>query len=235
MKTAAVLATLALSLLFGGAGAASSAEPAGLTGQVLETLTAGDYTYLRLQTAAGELWAAVPASAVSKGAEVTIADPMTMHDFESRTLKRRFDRIVFGTLEGAAGRAPAAPATPVATRAAPPEPAATQVVKEMVKAEGPEARTVAEVVAGSAALDGKAVVVRGQVVKVNSGIMGKNFVHLRDGSGSAADGSNDLLVLTLDQARVGDIVSASGTVRANVSFGSGYAYAVLVEGAALRK
>lgn len=235
MKTATALAALVISLFVGGAGAAPSPEPTRLSGQVLETQTAGDYTYLRLKTAAGETWAAVPASKVSIGTTVTIGDPMTMHDFESRTLKRRFDRIVFGTIEGPAGlvAAPAmaapAPAVAPVPNAAPPTPAT------VAKAEGPDAKTVAEVATHTAALAGKTVVVRGTVVKFNGGIMGKNFVHLRDGTGSEADGSNDLLVLTLDQARVGDVVSATGTVRANVSFGSGYSYAVLVEGAALRK
>jgi hypothetical protein len=77
--------------------------------------------------------------------------------------------------------------------------------------------------------------VRGQVVKVNTGIMGKNWLHLRDGSGSAADGSNDILVTTKDIAALGDVVSAKGTVRTEVNLGSGYNYAVLIEDAALRK
>ena len=98
-----------------------------------------------------------------------------------------------------------------------------------------DAKTVAEVVGGKAALKGKPVLVRAQVVKVTTGVMGKNWVHLQDGSGSAADGSNDILVTTLDKAVVGDIVNAKGTVRTDVNLGSGYAYAVLIEDAALRK
>jgi hypothetical protein len=73
------------------------------------------------------------------------------------------------------------------------------------------------------------------VVKVNIGIMGKNWLHLRDGSGSAADGSNDILVTTRDTAALGDIVSIKGTVRTDVNLGSGYTYAVLIEDAAVHK
>ena len=76
---------------------------------------------------------------------------------------------------------------------------------------------------------------RGQVVKVNLGIMGKNWVHLQDGSGSAAAGTHDILVTTKDTAAVGDIVNAKGTVRTDVTVGPGYAYAVLIEDAAVRK
>ena len=93
------------------------------------------------------------------------------------------------------------------------------------KATGPDARTVAEVVTGKAGLKDKSVLVRAQVVKVNTGIMGKNWLHLRDGSGSAADGSNDILVTTRDIAALGDVVSVKGTVRTDVNLGSGYTYA----------
>ena len=94
---------------------------------------------------------------------------------------------------------------------------------------------MAEVIGGKAALKGKTVLVRGQVVKVSLGILGKNWLHLQDGSGSPSEGTNDILVTTKDNAAVGDIVSARGTVRTDVTVGAGYAYAVLVEDAAVRK
>ena len=114
-----------------------------------------------------------------------------------------------------------------------PAPAAKPI--KVDKASGPDARTVAEVVTGKAGLKDKSVLVRAQVVKVNTGIMGKNWLHLRDGSGSAADGSNDILVTTRDIAALGDVVSVKGTVRTDVNLGSGYTYAVLIEDAAVRK
>ena len=73
------------------------------------------------------------------------------------------------------------------------------------------------------------------VVKFNGGIMGKNWVHLRDGSGSAADNSNDILVTSMDEAKVGDVVIAKGIVKTDVNLGAGYAYKVLVEDVAFQK
>jgi hypothetical protein len=108
-------------------------------------------------------------------------------------------------------------------------------VAKVPKAEGAEGRTVAEVIGGKARLKDKTIAVRGQVVKVSLGILGKNWVHLQDGTGSAADGSNDLIVTTQDKPAVGDVVHARGTVRTDVNVGSGYSYAVLIEGATLRK
>ena len=81
----------------------------------------------------------------------------------------------------------------------------------------------------------KPVVIRAKVVKFNGGIMGKNWIHLRDGSGSAADNSNDILVTSKDEAKVGDVVIAKGIVKTDVDLGSGYAYKVLVEDVSFRK
>lgn len=102
------------------------------------------------------------------------------------------------------------------------------------KAVGANARTVAEIVAKRLELKDQPVLVRGKVVKFNPQIMGKNWVHLRDGSGSAADGSNDILVTTQAATKVGDIVTVSGTVRTDQDFGSGYSYQVLIEEATLK-
>ena len=210
--------------------AAPPPQAGALKGEVLEVQNVEGYTYLRLKTAEGETWAAVPTANVKKGAQVTLVNPALMQNFESKTLKKTFDKIVFAQLAGP-GAMPGAPqgaAHPVPATAA--EPAV-----KVAKATGTGAKTVAEVVTGKAALKDKAVVVRGQVVKVNAGIMGKNWIHLRDGTGAAADGTNDILVTTKDAAAVGEVVTAKGTVRTDVTVGPGYVYAVLVEDAALRK
>ena len=97
------------------------------------------------------------------------------------------------------------------------------------KASGANARTVAEINTQSAALKDKPVVVAGKVVKFNPDIMGKNWVHLRDGTGTEADKTNDILVTTKAEVKAGDIVTFSGTVRTDKDFGSGYIYKVMVE------
>jgi hypothetical protein len=224
----AALAVLLFATAFGAAAAVT--PPAGdLKGEVLEIRNVDSYTYLRLKTAGGEIWAAVPTTNVKPGGQVTVGNTMVMENFESKTLKKKFDKIVFGQLVDpaaapAAGHAGAPPAPPPAVKAI-----------KVAKATGSDARTVAEVVTGKAGLKGKSVLVRGQVVKVSNGIMGKNWLHLRDGTGSAADGSNDILVTTKDTAALGDVVSVKGAVRTDVDLGSGYVYAVLIEDAAVRK
>jgi hypothetical protein len=227
MKTVAVLSSLILAASCLRAQTLPPQPPPSIKGEVLETQSVDSYTYLRLKTGDGEVWA-VPSTTVKKGAQVTIGNAMTMRDFESKTLKKRFDAIVFGQIvePNATAMAPHGASIAAAART----PAA-----KVPRATGPDARTVAEVVAGKAALNTRTVLVRAQVVKVNLGIMGKNWLHLQDGSGSAADGTNDILVTTQDRAAVGDVVNARGKVRTDVNLGAGYAYAVLIEDATVRK
>lgn len=233
MRLAPALAAFLLAAAGFTAQAMPSQSPSGplLKGEVLEVRDVESYTYLRLKTKDGETWAAVPTTAVKKGAQVTIGNTMVMENFESKALKRKFDRIVFGAIADPNAKPAAAPAAP--PHGASPAPSAP--VAKVAKATGPDAKTVAEVVKGKSSLKDKPVLVRAQVVKVTSGILGKNWLHVQDGSGSAADGSNDLIVTTKDTVAVGDVVSAKGTVRTDVNVGSGYAYAVLIEDAAVRK
>jgi hypothetical protein len=70
-----------------------------LEGKVLEVLDVSSYTYLRLATTTeGELWAAIPKTEVKVGESVSLTGATHMDGFESPTLKRRFDRIVFADL-----------------------------------------------------------------------------------------------------------------------------------------
>jgi hypothetical protein len=206
--------------------AAVSAATTSVSGEVLEVKDVEIYTYLRLKTKDGETWAAVSKAAVAKGAKVTIENVTVMNNFESKTLKKTFPTILFGNL-GGTGKvmtgAYAGPAT--ATDSAP---------VNVPKASGANARTVAEIMTKTAELKDKAVKVRGKVVKYNSGIMGKNWIHLRDGSGTASTNTDDVLVTTITPAKVGDIVTVTGVVRTDKDFGSGYSYKVLIEDATLQ-
>lgn len=96
-----------------------------------------------------------------------------------------------------------------------------------------ETLTVEQVYAQKDKLAGKQVEVKGKVVKVNNGIMGRNFLHITDGTGK--EGTNDLTVTSDGTAEVGDKVSISGEVVVNRDFGSGYSYPLLLEKAQISK
>ena len=201
-----------------------------VSGTIVEQIAAAPYVYLRLETANGEAWAAVSEAKLSNGSPVTVYNAVLMERFESKTLKRTFDQIYFGSLEApdaastmdGAGAAPASVGTP---------PAADAKVGKIDKAIGANARTIAELWSQKDALAGKSVSIRGQVVKYNPGVMGKNWIHLQDGSGDAAEGTHDLTVTTMDETSVGATITITGTVRTNKDFGAGYSYVLIVEDA----
>jgi hypothetical protein len=197
-----------------------------VSGVVLEVKDVDAYTYIRLKTKAGETWAAVGRAPVQVGATVSIGDALVMENFESKALKKTFPSIVFGSMAGSSK--PAMDPHPAG------EPAADAAPIRVDKAKGGNAHTVAEIIANGVALKDKVVQVRGKIVKFNPAIMGKNWIHLRDGSGSASDNSNDILVTTQANAKLGDVVTVSGVVRADKDFGGGYAYKVLIEEATIQ-
>jgi len=213
----------------------------GGTGKVLETMNSGGYTYVKADIGGTEVWAAAPQFSVKPGDVVAIPEGAPMPNYYSKTLDRTFDRIYFVpsiAIQGGAGRIPTTAldahgggATPlehggsVAAR-----PTAVQI-SGIKRADG--GKTVEELFQDKAGLAGKDVVVRGKVVKFSSAIMGKNWLHVQDGSG--APGTNDLVVTTDVAVSVGDTVLVKGKMTTDKDFGVGYKYDVILEDAAVTK
>jgi hypothetical protein len=93
--------------------------------------------------------------------------------------------------------------------------------------------TVQELYQQKDQLAGKTVQLSGKVVKVNNGIMRRNFVHIVDGSGK--EGTDKVIITSKNTAAVGDHVNVSGVVTLNREFGMGYSYPLLVEQASISK
>ena len=262
-KVLGIVVTLALTVAGQAANATLQTEPSkpssaekpmedtsSLSGKVVETMDAGGYTYVLLEKNGNKTWVAVPKIKLTVGQEIAFQPGMEMANFPSKSLNRTFEKIFFSggllkpqatnkneneeaaknahggkSLEELKGKE--APSIPTIA------PVADNVKVE--KATGPNAYTVAELYAKKDALDKQKVVIKGKVIKVSSGIMGKTWVHLRDGSGSAELKTNNLVVTTQDVPAVGDVVTASGTMYKDKDFGAGYLYALIMEEASLLK
>lgn len=227
-----LLLTVAAVLAF-----APLASAGDLTGTVVETMDAGGYTYLLIKTPAGKKkWAAVTKTTVKKGQTATVTNSMDMKNFESPSLKRKFDVIAFGMLGD--GSAPAADAKAGMMSAGAPAHGGRTEVKgpiKVAKAAGPDARTVAEIYARKKELKGKEVTLSGKIVKYNAGILDRNWAHLRDGSGKAEDGSDDITVLLKDDAALGQVITVRGKVMLDKDLGGMYKFPVAIEDAVLVK
>jgi hypothetical protein len=213
----------------GDAGDETSSAGLTLTGKVSETLEGGGYTYIRLTTDSGETWVAVPKAPVEIGSEITVSIQMTMTDFESPSLDRKFDSLVFATMGSGSGAVSPHGMSGMGMGHGGGKPEVDLGAISVEKAAGANAKTVAEIWAQRAELKDSSVVVRGKVVKFLPTIMGRNGVHLRDGSGSEGTGDNDLTVTTDATVTVGDVVVATGIVSVDKELGAGYAYPVILE------
>jgi hypothetical protein len=230
------------------AAAAAATVIQSFSGEVLETMNAGGYTYVLLGTETEQIWAASNEFEVAVGDRVTVPIESPMADFRSETLDRSFDLIYFASRivpEGAAlgggtgsphGGAMGGGMASGHTPAMAGHTTAGDAGIEAGSIKTPEGGlTVGTIWADRAALSGKTVVVSGRVVKYNGGIMGTNWLHIQDGSGSAADGTNDLTVTTATPVAVGDIVTVTGALTLDKDFGSGYRYATIIMDAEVTK
>jgi hypothetical protein len=166
-----------------------------------------------------------------------------MDHFQSASLKRTFDVIYFGNLASDSvaqndGLPPGHPSVAGAASAAHVHdgPASTDTPEladvKVSRASGSNARSIAELFANGERLEGKLLRVRAQVVKVTSGVLGKTYLRLRDGS-SARPEERELVVTTQAEPRVGDVATFEGTLRTQVDVGIGYKYPVLLTDAQL--
>ena len=66
--------------------------------------------------------------------------------------------------------------------------------------------------------------------------MGRNWIHIQDGTGSPDDPTHDLVVTTSQDPEADwDIITVEGILAANKDFGSGYSYRVIIEEASINQ
>ncbi len=196
-----------------------------LAGKVVETMDAATYTYALIDTGAAKAWVAAPQFVVEVGDTLAVADAMPMNKYRSKTLNRTFEVVYFSGNVRVNGKPAIAPSAAANT----PTPSAGKTANLANIPRAPNGQTVAEILEGKNKFAGQPIAVRARVVKYNAQILGKNWVHLRDGSG--AEGTNDLTVTTSVEVKVGDLVLVTGKLMTNRDFGSGYTYAAIIEDA----
>jgi hypothetical protein len=197
------------------------------TAKVLEVVEATSYTYVRVESEGEEFWAAGPKTEIEKGAEILLDRVMVMNDFHSKDLDRDFETLLFleeivvpGDQASAEQQIADAHAKPVIQQ--------TDHVIDVSPVEG--GISLAELFDNIEDYEDKNVIVSGEVVKFNPQIMGKNWLHIQDGSGE--NKMYDLTITTQEHVAVGDIVHFSGKIITDQDFGSGYVYDVLMEAGA---
>ena len=192
--------------------------------EVQEVVQANSYTYLKVDENGNEVWLAVSKMDAKEGDVLYYKDSFEMKDFKSKDLDRTFASILFVQAVSPTPFGAAPQEQDVKSAHSKIKPQSQSDIK-VEKVEG--GVTVEELYADKDSFSGKSVKIKGQVTKVNLGIMGRNWIHIQDGT---AKGDNyDLTITTDREAGVGDIVTFEGYITINKDFGSGYSYEVIME------
>jgi hypothetical protein len=201
--------------------------------KVEDKIDAKDYSYLQVSENNGrKYWIAANKVDAVKGDILYYTKSMEMKNFPSPTLKKTFESILF---VDDITKTPHNMNNPNAVPPVDPKTAHSQVMAtpkidinlEHVK----NGKTIAQIYNNMDMLNGQMIKVRGKVVKYNPEIMGRNWIHIQDGTES---GSNyDLMVTSKDQTSVGQIIIVEGKIATNKDFGAGYTYKVMIEDANL--
>jgi len=191
---------------------------------VNDFMDAGGYTYLNVNEGGKDYWMAIPNTKVEKGATYFYTGGMLMKNFESKELNKKFDLITFS--EGISTSEEAINKTAVKNPHSNAKDATDKVVE--VNIEQPANGTsIADLFEKKETLKNQEVVVKGKVVKVNSGILDRNWIHIVDGT--SFETKKDLTITSNEVVKVGDTVTFKAKVVLDKDFGGGYIYALLLE------
>ena len=204
--------------------------------EVEEVLQTSNYTYLRVKENDAERWLAVPKMQAEKGGTYYYQGGMEMNKFESKELSRTFETVVFLERLSAEPATENKSASRVSTHTKSPITPHTSKVKgekENIKIDPAKGGiTIAELFSGKESYKGKIVKIRGKVMKFSAAIMGKNWIHLQDGTDHS--GNYDLTVTANTELKVGDTVTVEGKISLDLDLGFGYFYEVIMEDAVIK-
>lgn len=214
------------------------ANPAMHEVKVAEVIQTSNYTYLKVTDNGTENWVAVTRQEAAVGETYYYDQALEMKNFNSKELNRTFETIYF--VQGLSKQPIAAAAAPPAGMGMGGDMAAKHTGKIVLEkkagitiAPAAGSISIAQLWADKDKYSGKVIQIKGQVVKINEQVMGKNWIHIQDGSGDS--GNFDLAVTTLDGMKMDDVVTFEGTITLNKDFGAGYFYEIIMEDAKLVK
>ncbi len=195
-------------------------------GTVQEAISVSSYSYLRLATEAGDQWVAVLKEDFSPGDTIDFEINLVMRDFKSKELERSFDLIYFGQRQAK---------HPANGNSGPTPNAGTQEPKQKVQQKvapfqpSSDLQSIADLFQHADELVEQEVRFQGEVVKLTQGVMGTNFLHVQDGSGSAETKNNDIVVLVKNNPpSIGSRTQFKATLKRDIDYGSGYRFPVLL-------
>lgn len=193
--------------------------------KILQTTS---YTYLFVKEGESKQWLAIPKMNAQIGDTYYHSGGMKMTNFESKELGRTFNEVYF--LEGVSKNSTGTKKS-LGDVASHNKKRETKNIEKSSNIIEPAENgiTIAALYAGKTSYNGKTVKIRGQVNKFNAAIMGKNWIHIQDGS--EHEGNYDLTITTASEFKIGDIATFEGKVSLDKDYGFGYQYDIIIEDA----
>lgn len=186
--------------------------------EVADFIQTPNYTYIQASENDKEYWIAVPKMQTQKGETLYFSKSMEMKNFKSDALNRTFESVLF---------VDDISQTPAKQNTALNHPQVYSQSRMDVHIDPLKSgKTIVQIYDQKDKLNGETVKVKGQVVKYNPHIMGRNWIHIQDGTGTNND--FDLMITSPDSVKMGDVIVVEGTVEINQDFGAGYAYPVML-------
>lgn len=199
--------------------------------EVTEVLQANAYTYLKVNENFNEKWVAVTKADIKPGDVYYYDSALEMTNFKSKDLDRTFDVVYF---VNQISKTPLSQNQNGMGGAMMPQHSGKVETKEessVALEKGKNELTIAQIFANRSDYSTKEFEIKGVVVKVNPQVMGKNWIHIQDGTSN--NGSFDLTITTQDLPEVNDEVIFKGKLTLDKDFGAGYSYTEIMEDATL--
>ena len=196
---------------------------------VKEILQATRYVYLKVEEGEELFWIAIRKQDVKIGETYYYKRALLKTNFESKENNKLFEKIYLvtnlvqaknhGNDQEIEAKTGSDELKKYSTESKKP------VQKEKIDIEQNGSIKIAELVENYKKHEGKTVQISGQCVKINANIMGRNWIHIKDGSKDDYD-----LVITSDTfVPEGSPITMKATVSLNKDFGAGYQYDLILE------
>jgi len=192
---------------------------------VLEILPTTKYVYLKVEENDLQFWIATIKQEINVGGTYFYKGGLLKTNFESKEHNKIFDKIYLVTSLVQASHGNDSKDGKLITKE--PKQKDEQVSMSNTSDNNQKSGSIkiAELVENFKKYEGKTVQISGRCVKINPNIMGRNWIHIKDGSKDDYD-----LVITSDTfVEEGTLITMKATVSLNKDFGAGYKYDLILE------
>jgi hypothetical protein len=192
---------------------------------VLEILPTTKYVYLKVKENDEPFWIATIKQNIEIGGAYYYKGGLLKTNFESKEHNKTFEKIYLVTSLVQSNHGNENNSRSLNTKEKEQEISNTSKTNPVKNIPNPGSIKISELVNNIKKYEGKTVQLSGKCVKINPNIMGRNWIHLKDGSNDDFD-----LVITSDTfVKEGSAITIKAIVSLNKDFGAGYKYDIILE------